>query len=271
MAIMKNPILVATIASVVAAQTSTVVPVFFPGAEGQSFIGSVITSVSSNSASLLLCCRSVKLICDAAQDASQTTIAVACPTDVDSNDCGFDEPITVTVGPSTFHAEESFEGITAILECSLDGSSSALCAETFIGPAYLVDSDLDLTASDATTDTALITTATSTSLSGTDIVFIPVTLVSDLDAAAETGATATASTASETGSAATTGSTASNGASSTTGTAGTTQTTGGTTAGTATGAGSIPTTTAGGNRAGSANVGLIAFTAGLLGLVALVM
>lgn len=218
----------------------------------------------------------VKLICDAAQDASQTTIAVACPTDSSSDsdlDCGFDEPITVTVGPSTFHAEESFEGVTAILECSLDGSSSAICAETYIGPAYLIDSDLDLTASDATTNTALITTATSTSLSGTDIVFIPVTLVDDLEGPAETGAGATASTASQTGSgtAGATGTTASNGASATTGTTATTQTTAGTTGGTATGAGSIPTTTAGGNRAGRASVGLIAFTAGLLGLVTLVL
>ena len=51
MAIMKNPMLVATLASVVVAQSSGVVDVFFPGADGQTFIGSVITSVSSRSTS----------------------------------------------------------------------------------------------------------------------------------------------------------------------------------------------------------------------------
>ncbi|RVX75119.1 hypothetical protein B0A52_01396 [Exophiala mesophila] len=246
---MKNPMLVATLASVVVAQSSGVVDVFFPGADGQTFIGSVITS-----------------------DASQTTLAVTCPTETSDSDlgCGFDEPITVTVGPSTFHAEESFEGITAILECSLDGTTSALCAETYIGPAYLIDADVDdLTATDATTDTSLITTSTSTSLTGTDIVFIPVTLVSDLEGPAETGAGATTSTASQTG---TTASNSGSGTTATTGTTGTTSATGSSTA-SATGADAAATTSSG-NGAGRADGSMLTlsgFGAGLLGLAALLL
>lgn len=205
------------------------------------------------------------------QDASQTTLVVACPTGSSetatdlSAECAFDEPITVTVGPSTFYAEEAYESLSAIIDCKVDGTSAATCAASYVGPEYLLETDLSvLTASDFSTNTAITTSATTTVLSGTDIAFVPVTLTDDLGAA-ETGASAGASTASQTS---TRGSGTSSGSS--TATASGASRTGSATGSSATT--SATTTAQSGNGAGRTDVRALAFTAlgaGLLGLTAL--
>lgn len=132
-------------------------------------------------------------------------MAVACA-GTDDDACGFTEAVTVTVGPSTFHAEEAFESTSVVLNCEVTGTTEAVCEETYVGPAALLATDLDsLTASDATINTAITTTAVTTTLSASEIVYIAVTLTSDLgnassNTASESGSTASGSTASATGS-----------------------------------------------------------------------
>ncbi|KIX04451.1 uncharacterized protein Z518_05319 [Rhinocladiella mackenziei CBS 650.93] len=181
MGITKNPViaLTLTLAGIVSAQSS-VVNIFFPGADQQTLVGSIIAS-----------------------DSSKTTMAVACPSDADTFDCGLIEPITVTVGSSTFHAEESFETISVTLDCAVTGTTAATCEETYVGPAGLIETDIDsLTATDATINTQVTTTATTTTLSQTEIAFIPVTISAGAvsNASAGTGATGSASTTAATGS-----------------------------------------------------------------------
>lgn len=65
------------------------------------------------------------------QDASATTMAVTCNSAVAPTDCDFPSPMTLTVGPSTFH----FEGRGVWyhygnLDCVLSGITSASCALT---------------------------------------------------------------------------------------------------------------------------------------------
>lgn len=136
-------------------------------------------------------------------------MVVACPSSVSAEDCVILTPVTVMVGPSTFHAS-SENGVTVVLDCALDGTSAATCGQTFIGPQYYLEPDLSiLTATDITpSNTEISTTITSTVLGPSEISFIPITLVDSLDTAeaATTGASGTASTASSTGSGIRTGS-----------------------------------------------------------------
>lgn len=191
-------------------------------------------------------------------------MVVACPSSVSAEDCGIFTPITVTVGPSTFHVSLEDE-VTVVLDCALAGTTGATCDQTFIGPQYFLETDLSiLTATDITTSNTEITTSvTSTVLAPSDISFISITLVDSLDAAnaASTGASGTASTASSTGSG-----TRTSGASSTAA-----QTSGSST-GTSTGA---ATTSGSGNsgasRTDSRALAFSALGAGLLGLTAFLL
>jgi len=171
---MKKSALVLALAGVAAAQSSGVIGVFYPGAEGQTLLGSIISS-----------------------DATKTTLAVACPTNAGSdNDCAMAD-VTVTVGPSTFHAEESFESTSVILDCQVTGTTAATCSETYVGPVGLLETDVSfLTAVSATFDTSITTTATTTTLAASEIIFIPVTLTTGLGDSSDNTAAASGSSGS---------------------------------------------------------------------------
>ncbi|KAJ9501350.1 hypothetical protein H2202_003144 [Exophiala xenobiotica] len=243
MAVMKKAGLVLALAGVVAAQSSSVVNIFLPGADSQTLLGSIIKS-----------------------DSSKTTMAIACPTDADSVDCGFAGPITVTVGPSTFHAQESFESTSVVLDCKMTGTTAAMCAETFVGPAGLLATDISsLTASDASFDTSLTTTATTTTLASTDMAYIPITLTDSLgddttlSTTAASGASGSASTASGTGSSATQ-------------TTGSSSTTSGSSGTSSSGRASPSSdTNSGANRGDSRMLGCAAVGAGLVGLTIMLL
>ncbi|EXJ84769.1 hypothetical protein A1O3_05441 [Capronia epimyces CBS 606.96] len=185
MAMMKKSMLALALAGIVAAQSS-VVSVFFPDSDEQALVGSIIHS-----------------------DASKTTLAVSCPSGEDQNSCGFADSITVTVGPSTFRAQESFESLTVELDCVITGTTAATCKETFVGPADLIDSDADGTSlvpaseTAAAANTQITTTAITTTLASSDIAYIPVTITTGSGASgsgASSSASASASAASATGS-----------------------------------------------------------------------
>lgn len=138
-------------------------------------------------------------------------MVVACPSSASDTDCGLFEPVTVTVGPQTFHVSiaETFDDITVVLDCAVDGTTAATCEQTYVGPEVYLETDISvLTASDATSNTAITTSVTSTVLAQSEISFIGITLVDSIDTsgAATTGASGTASTASSTGTGTRTGS-----------------------------------------------------------------
>ncbi|KEF55447.1 uncharacterized protein A1O9_08197 [Exophiala aquamarina CBS 119918] len=243
MTLMKKSAVAMALAGAVSAQsTSSVVSVFFPDIDNQALVGSVITS-----------------------DASQTTMVVACPSSASDTDCGLFEPVTVTVGPQTFHVsiDEPSDDITVVLDCAMDGTTAATCAQTYIGPQAFLETDISvLTASDATTNTAITTSVTSTVLAQSEISFIGITLVDSIDAsaAATTGASGTASTASSTGS----GTSTSSGSSTASQTGGS-STSSGTAAATGTG------TSNGASRTDGRPLVFSVLGAGLLGLTALLL
>jgi hypothetical protein len=121
-----------------------------------------------------------------------------CASGSDSNNCGFgDSNITVTYGPSTFIATETISSDTVAFDCTLTGTTSGVCKQTYIGPA----GDLDLTATDSsapkTYNTAITTEVTTATLASTDFAFVPVTITS----IGKTDATTTTTTAAQTGTA----------------------------------------------------------------------
>ncbi|OAL40384.1 hypothetical protein AYO20_00120 [Fonsecaea nubica] len=197
MVAMKKSALALAMATAVSAQTSSVVNVLIPGADEQTLMGSLIAS-----------------------DASKTTMAISCPSNADMSECGFGpDAVTITFGPSTFKALETFDPLSLVLDCNVKGTTAVTCTETYIGPADVLNAqtatDADaLTATD--TDTQIITTTSVTVLSQSEIVFMPVTITafadsSDNTSAGTTGASGTESTATSTGSG--TSGTASNSAS----------------------------------------------------------
>jgi len=200
---MKNSAITLALVGAAAAQTSSVISVFFPDTDpGQTLLGSLVAS-----------------------DATATTVAFGCAPGVDSSDCGFGpDTVTLTVGASTFRATETLDSFSLLVDCSLTGSTAAVCVQTYMGPvgdfdiATNTDDDQTATAVDTSFDTQITTTATTTTLSHSDIQFIAITLTAfgngthtngatESTTTASTGASGTLSTATSTGK----GSTASSG------------------------------------------------------------
>jgi hypothetical protein len=173
--VQKSAVAIALIGAVHAQQSA--LNIFFPDVSGD-LVGSVIAS-----------------------DSAATTLVVACAPTVSASDCELPSPITVTAGPSTFIASleqvvTETDTITAQINCALDGTTAATCAQTFVGPAnWLVDQE-----SASTTNTEIITTASTDVLTGTDVTFQSITLVDSIDsgAAATTGPSGSGSTAAST-------------------------------------------------------------------------
>ncbi|EXJ55314.1 hypothetical protein A1O7_08241 [Cladophialophora yegresii CBS 114405] len=145
-------------AGMVSAQTSSVISVFLPDTDQQSLVGSLVAS-----------------------DATKTTIAFGCPEGEDSTECGFGlGQVTATFGSSTLVYTQTFDSLTLGLDCAVTGTTAAVCAQTYIGPAGYLESDTatddSLTATDASFNTQLTTSVSTTALSSSDIAFIPITL-----------------------------------------------------------------------------------------------
>jgi len=103
-------------ASLAFAQTS-IVTLYIPGADVQPLDASIIGS-----------------------DATATTYAIQCAPGTDSSDCGLPGVITLTEGPKTaaytMPAEPDASGgvaFTGFMDCSLAGTTSAVCVESFGG------------------------------------------------------------------------------------------------------------------------------------------
>lgn len=151
------------IASVSHAQTS-VVTLYIPGADVQPLDASIIGS-----------------------DAAATTYAVQCAPGTDSDDCGFPGVFTLTEGPKTakytISAETDDNGsvaFTGYMDCSLAGTTSAVCIESYGG-------------NEANFPGSSIATYT-----GTDVVYMPVTITAGAAAKATAGGSSSTAVSSTT-------------------------------------------------------------------------
>ncbi|ETI20866.1 hypothetical protein G647_07209 [Cladophialophora carrionii CBS 160.54] len=174
-------------AGMVSAQSSSVISVFLPDTDQQTLVGSLVAS-----------------------DATKTTVAFGCPAGEDSSDCGFGlGQVTATFGSSTLIYTQTLDLLTLGLDCAVTGTTAAVCAQTYIGPAGYLESDTatddSLTATDASFNTQLTTSVSTTALSASDIAFIPITLTAfpsngasstSAGTGASEGASATTSTSS---------------------------------------------------------------------------
>jgi len=153
------------IATFSSAQTTTV-NLFIPGADQQPLVGSV-----------------------AGADATATTYVFQCSPGTDSSDCGFGgEAVTLTQGPTTakytFAPDVDTNGtvrFTGYFDCSIAGTTSAVCVESFGG----IDANFPGISTEVYT--------------GSDFMYIPVTIT----AGAAAGSGSIATTTSKTNSAAT--------------------------------------------------------------------
>ncbi|OBT63287.1 hypothetical protein VE03_07956 [Pseudogymnoascus sp. 23342-1-I1] len=146
------------------AAQKTTVTVFAPGTENEPLVASVIGS-----------------------DATATTYAIACDPSADAQDCGMEGTITLTEGPKTAkytiapvvdpNGETAFAGK---FECSLAGTSSAVCIESHGG------SDANFPG---------ISTETYT---GTDQPYIPITITAGVNRIASLSATGSGAEATQT-------------------------------------------------------------------------
>lgn len=128
------------LAGLSSAQTTTI-SLYIPGADTQPLIGSIVGS-----------------------DSAATTYALQCVAGTDASDCGFPGVFTLTEGPATAAYTMSEAGsdgtlaLTGYMDCSLAGTVSAVCAESFGG-----------------TEANFPGTSTET-FTGTDYSFMPVTI-----------------------------------------------------------------------------------------------
>ncbi|OCT44527.1 hypothetical protein CLCR_06189 [Cladophialophora carrionii] len=139
------------LAGIVSAQSSSVISVFLPGTDQQTLVGSLVAS-----------------------DATKTTVAFGCPEGEDSSDCGFGlGQVTATFGSSTLIYTQTLDLLTLGLDCAVTGTTAAVCAQTYVGPAGYLDSDTatddSLTATDASFNTQLTTSVSTTALSASEI------------------------------------------------------------------------------------------------------
>ncbi|KAJ9658692.1 hypothetical protein H2198_003570 [Neophaeococcomyces mojaviensis] len=144
----------------VSAQASTTVTnIFIPFADQQPLDASII-----------------------AESNNVATLAVQCAPGTDSSDCGFPEPITLTVGPSTFHYSPSgVYNILGELDCKVTGTTEASCIAT--QGVYDTASLATATDSDWVTKPASTSTTTSGVLTGSELFFVSVTVTAGLEKA----------------------------------------------------------------------------------------
>ncbi|KAH8799853.1 hypothetical protein F5884DRAFT_838570 [Xylogone sp. PMI_703] len=129
------------VAGVSLAQTS-VVTLYIPGADVQPLAGSIVGS-----------------------DATATTYVLQCAPGTDSDNCGFDGPFTLTEGPKTAiytlpAVQDENDNIlfAGYIDCSLAGTTSAVCIQSFGGSE------------------ANFPGQTTVTYTGTDVEYMPVTI-----------------------------------------------------------------------------------------------
>ncbi|KAK5080621.1 hypothetical protein LTR70_008769 [Exophiala xenobiotica] len=128
------------------------------------------------------------------------TLAIGCPPDSDSNECGFPSPITVTVGPSTLHFGPMPTGIYNLLgefDCAITGTTEAVCAAT-VG---VYDTEYIGTATDTDwmTEVPKSSSSTTVTLSGEELAggFVAATITAGLGKGVESATTTESGTGSE--------------------------------------------------------------------------
>lgn len=153
-------LIAATFITPLAAQSTLVTSLFFPDADQQSLVASVI-----------------------AVENAATTYAISCPPGTDSDDCGFPSPWSMTYGPGFYAAQTTEAGaFTESDRCTLLGSTGAVCT-------------MSLGGSEANGQGA--TTAT---LGPKDMSFLPVTITAGLEKLTAATGAATATGGDKTGS-----------------------------------------------------------------------
>ncbi|CAD6447659.1 cc73f559-1af8-4730-aa28-59e0d35caf5e [Sclerotinia trifoliorum] len=90
-----------------------------------------------------------------------TTYLVACPAGSDTSSCNFQQPYTLTQGPSTVQLAMTFPGSTTMtLGCALSGSASMACLATEIIPGSTETATTTVTGAEATSRFRAISIAT---------------------------------------------------------------------------------------------------------------
>lgn len=154
-------------------QSALVTQIWFAGADQQPLDASII-----------------------AQSPGQTTLVMGCAPGTDSDDCGFPAPITLTVGPSTLHYSAS--GLNQLLgeiDCKITASATADCTLT---QGLYSDSPTGTETGDEYLTPPASSTTTSALISGSDMMWLEITITAGLEktaAAAAAAATATSTAA----------------------------------------------------------------------------
>ncbi|KAL8656770.1 MAG: hypothetical protein Q9210_000013 [Variospora velana] len=120
-----------TLPTFVSAQQSA--SIFLVNADTQPLVGSILGTVQ-------LCNPSSGETCTnqgTRQNQATTTYQIQCVEGTDSTECGFPDPFTyVKEGMSSIHYTMSYGAVTGMVECSLGGTTTALCtASSAIDPA----------------------------------------------------------------------------------------------------------------------------------------
>ncbi|KAJ8058722.1 hypothetical protein OCU04_012893 [Sclerotinia nivalis] len=90
-----------------------------------------------------------------------TTYLMACPAGSDTSSCNFQQPYTLTQGPSTVQFAMTFPGSTTMtLGCALSGSASMACLATELIPGYTKTATTTVTDAEATSRFRAVSMAT---------------------------------------------------------------------------------------------------------------
>ncbi|KAI9861008.1 MAG: hypothetical protein M1824_002774 [Vezdaea acicularis] len=64
----------------------------------------------------------------------ETAYAISCAPSVSRDQCGYPYAVTVTANPSTIHYAISIPDFSGTIDCSIGGTTTAVCSESFGGP-----------------------------------------------------------------------------------------------------------------------------------------
>ncbi|KAM0804301.1 hypothetical protein BDR22DRAFT_593722 [Usnea florida] len=170
-----------------AAQNQTA-SLFIPNADAQSLVGSIVGGDATATTYLIQCANDGSNGAAATTAAAASTTAAAAATtdvgdDLDSDSCGFPSPVTVVEGPSTVAYALTLDDSVASVNCVLSGTSIAVCTASASGAILTQETG--------------VPTLTSTTLSGTDVSFMPVVITAG--SVTNTASTPSSTTASTTG------------------------------------------------------------------------
>ncbi|KAL9065168.1 MAG: hypothetical protein Q9161_008412 [Pseudevernia consocians] len=181
------------------AQNQTV-SLFLPNADLQSLVGSIVGGDATATTYVIQCANGGSDSAAATTAAATTAAATAAATtdlgDDGSDICGLPTPITLVEGPSTVAYSLALDDSTVAVNCVLSGSSVAVCTAGATGAILTQES---------------VPISTATTLSGTDVSFLPVVITAGSVTNTASTPTSTASTTGAANGAAKEGSTSSTG------------------------------------------------------------